>query len=304
MSDATCYESHIRFPTNQKLLFESVDWIYKEIRSLSKLLQRPVARTKYLSVIDAYLSYAKTRKKIYKKGRKISRCLLHLLSKLIHELDTLLGQKKFTHSKLFYKRYNVIKKILEQQTLLFDNYEVKNRIVSIDKPYIRPIVRGKETKSVEFGAKVNTIQVGGFNFIERIDFNAFHEGIRVPECIDLSKILFHIKPHFFAGDKLYANNKNRTYCKENHIITNFIPKGRASSDEREKKVIRRELNIVRSTILEGSFGTEKEYYGLRKIRARTKNSEVLWILFGIHTANFSRLARKLMKQKEDTKKLA
>lgn len=35
--------------------------------------------------------------------------------------------------------------------------EVQDRIVSISKPYVRPIVRGKEVKSVEFGAKVNNI---------------------------------------------------------------------------------------------------------------------------------------------------
>ena len=32
--------------------------------------------------------------------------------------------------------------------------------------YVRPIVRGKETKSVEFGAKVNNIQIDGISFIE------------------------------------------------------------------------------------------------------------------------------------------
>lgn len=31
------------------------------------------------------------------------------------------------------------------------------------KPYIHPIVRGKENKNVEFGAKSNNIQVDGIN---------------------------------------------------------------------------------------------------------------------------------------------
>lgn len=44
-----------------------------------------------------------------------------------------------------------------QQTLRFEGQEVKGLIVSIDKAYIRPIVRGKESKRVEFGAKVNSI---------------------------------------------------------------------------------------------------------------------------------------------------
>ena len=36
--------------------------------------------------------------------------------------------------------------------------EVKH---SIDRPYIRPIIRGKENKRVEFGTKVNNIQIDG-----------------------------------------------------------------------------------------------------------------------------------------------
>ena len=35
----------------------------------------------------------------------------------------------------------------------------------------------------------------------------------------------------------------------------------------------------------GSFGTQKEHYDLRRVKARTKLTEILYIFFGIHTAN-------------------
>ena len=41
-----------------------------------------------------------------------------------------------------------------------------NRIVSVSKPYVRPIVRGKEVKKVEFGAKCNNILVDGMSFFK------------------------------------------------------------------------------------------------------------------------------------------
>ena len=71
--------------------------------------------------------------------------------------------------------------MLAQQRTMFETGEdkVPNRIVSLDKDYIRPIIRGKETKRVEFGAKVNMIQVDGLNFIEHLNFEAFHEGNRL-----------------------------------------------------------------------------------------------------------------------------
>ena len=47
----------------------------------------------------------------------------------------------------------------EKEKEMFARKKVSDRIVSIDRHYVRPIVRGKETKSVEFGAKVNNIQI-------------------------------------------------------------------------------------------------------------------------------------------------
>ena len=54
--------------------------------------------------------------------------------------------------------------------------KVSDRIVSIDRHYVRPIVRGKETKSVEFGAKVNNIQIDDISFIEPISLKPSMRG--------------------------------------------------------------------------------------------------------------------------------
>lgn len=75
----------------------------------------------------------------------------------------------------FRRRLAVIENVLIQQEQLFDGEKVSGRIVSVDKPYIRPIVRGKETKTVEFGAKSNNIQIDGISFIEHISFDALNE---------------------------------------------------------------------------------------------------------------------------------
>lgn len=50
-----------------------------------------------------------------------------------------------------------INKVLEQQTFLLDHpaKELKDRIVSLPRPYVRPIIRGKENKRVEFGNRKN-----------------------------------------------------------------------------------------------------------------------------------------------------
>ena len=50
---------------------------------------------------------------------------------------------------------------------------------------------------------------------------------------------------------------------------------------------------VRATAMEGSFGTQKEHYVLRRVKARTKRTEILYIFFGIHTAKVVQLADRI-----------
>ena len=39
------------------------------------------------------------------------------------------------------------------------------------------------------------------------------------------------------------------------------------------------------TTMEGSFRTQKEHYAMRQIKAKMKMTEILYIFFGIRTAN-------------------
>ena len=94
-----------------------------------------------------------------------------------------------------------------------------------------------------------------------------------------------------GGDQGYSGNDNRTFCKENRIETSFTQKGSTGNNE-VKNATKRELARVRVTAMEGSFGTQKEHYGLRKIAARIKSTENMLIFFGIHTANVVNLARR------------
>ena len=185
-----------------------------------------------------------------------------------------------------------------QQKNHFRNNDIResipNRIVSLSKPHLRPIVRGKEVKSVEFGAKVNNILVDGISFIEKLSFNAFNEGTRLVHCLKMHKKLFGVEAKKVGGDTGYAGTENRDYCKANGIQTSFVKRGRPFGEKKkEKDLVRKELARVRATAMEGSFGTQKEHYDLRRAKARTKRTEILCIFFGIHTANVVQLADRI-----------
>ena len=142
------------------------------------------------------------------------------------------------------------------------------------------------------------IQFDGINFIEHLSFNAFNEGTRLIQSIRYGRSLFGQITHISADD-IYATNKNRKYSTRARIVSNFKRKGRAGKYEDQRQIISRELRKERTIRMEGSFGTEKEHYGLQRIKARTDKTEILWIFFGVHTANAVRIAKRLAVSKAE-----
>ena len=296
--DATCYESEVRYPSNEKLLWECVHWNYKQLRAFCKVLKQPMPRTKYSKWKKRYVSYSKMRKKSIKKRKGLTRSLLLLLAKLNAELDKVEKQLR-PLPVAYYRRRSTIKKVYVQQHQLFTmGKKPTARIISLSKNYLRPIVRGKEVKAVEFGAKVHKFQVGGISFIEHVDFNAFHEGNRYKSTLFKAQKMTRTKVKIAGADGIYATNANRRFSTKNNIRTDFKRKGRASKDEHQRKQLAALITKERASRLEGSFGKEKEHYHLKKIKARTKPTEIQWIFFGIHTANALEIGRRMYQKQQ------
>ena len=83
LTDATYYESHLRYPTDVKLLWESCAWLHTLLSKTCKELGERKPRNKYADIDRARLAYGKQRKHTYKATQKLRRRLLNLLSKLI-----------------------------------------------------------------------------------------------------------------------------------------------------------------------------------------------------------------------------
>ena len=308
-SDATCYESYIKFPTDVGLLWDSAQWLHDKLIIWGKALGQARPRNKYLKYKRLYFQYARLRRKTYKKRRKMCKGLIGLCNKLLAQVDALVVIWLEQHLKderlirLILKqdldKYQLIGKIYEQQRFHYEQPQesIPQRIVSLAKPYLRPIIRGKESsggKRTEFGAKVNTWMVDGLNFIEHFSFSAFHEGNRLKQGV-----AFHTK-HFgkllrLGADAIYATNENRRFCKKLNISTNFKPKGRRTINpvvRKQEDQIRKAIGKVRSTQLEGSYGNDKNNYGLQKVKARNKRTEKAWIFFGMMCANAVKIAKR------------
>jgi len=303
-TDATCYESEMRYPTDQKLLWECCEKAYSIMCIVCQRLEIHRPRTKYLDVEKANMGYVKQRKHSKSQQRKLTRRLIHLLGKILEEIRKMVREHDDEEVLTVREKstMDIITKVYRQQKNHFNSNDpresIPDRIVSISKPYVRPIVRGKEVKNVEFGAKCNNILVDGISFIEKLSFNAFSEGTRLEHCIKMHKRLFKVDAKKIGGDTGYAGTANRDLCRKLDIQTSFVKRGRPSAEKKEKDFVRQELARVRATAMEGSFGTQKEHYAMRRIKARKKKTEILYIFFGIHTANLVHLAERLAEQEQ------
>ena len=269
-TDATCYESEMRYPTDARLLWEGIEKSYATMCELSGKLGFHRPRTKFLDVQKANLTYRKQRKHSRSQTRKITRRLLDLLGKILKEIREIVRDHENAENLLTVREKSdmgITTRMYRQQKNHFQNNDsresIPNRIVSLSKPHLRPIVRGEEVKSVEFGAKVNNILVDGISFIEKLSFNAFNEGTRLMHCLKMHKRLLEVKAKKVGGDTGYAGTENRDYCKANGIQTSFVKRGSPFGEKKkEKDLVRKELARVRATAMEGSFGTQKEHYDL------------------------------------------
>ena len=308
LNDATAFESYIKFPTDVKLLWDCVSWVYNVMHVFCKELKIRRPRSKFNEQKIKQLAYQKCRKKTYKMTKKRKQSLLYLLNKGLGQLKEVLalvrerglGMKEKHAVRLIY-----IKEVYRQQKYMFENNTntVAERIVSLFKHYIRPIKRGKETKAVEFGAKVAMSQVDGIDLIDRLSFDAFNESKELKGSIIKHQQRFGACRQV-GIDAIYGTNENRKWMKSKKIFHSCVPKGRASAHKEQEKILRKELGKERATVLEGSFGNLKNHYGLAKIKARTQATEIAWIFFGIMCANAVKTAKRRYKeeQKEAEKK--
>ena len=83
----------------------------------------------------------------------------------------------------------VVSEIYRQQLWLYENNlkSIDNRIVSLNQPHIRPIIRGKAGKTVEFGAKLSASCFSGYVFLDHISWNNFNESTDLKTQIEFFK---------------------------------------------------------------------------------------------------------------------
>ena len=167
---------------------------------------------------------------------------------------------------------------------MFEGRKVSDRIVSIDAPYVHPIVRERETSLLSSVQKVNNIQIDGISFIEHLSFKAFNEGIRLKDCIRMQQKLMNVRVRCVAADAILRQQSQQRVLHEIRNIHFPSCARKGGKDEQLRRVLRSELSRRGLPGLKAA-SAQKQHYSLSRIKARNRKTEILWIFFGIHTAN-------------------
>jgi hypothetical protein len=169
-----------------------------------------------------------------------------------------------------YKQLLVIQELFRQQDQVYQtkSHRVEDRIVSIQQPHVRPIVRGKAKANVEFGAKLTVSVVNGYTTVDEVRWDNFNEAGTLPAAVEAYVERHGTYPEAVLADQIYRNRENRQYCKERGIRLSGPKLVRPSkSDQGEHKQLEKQDAAERNEV-EGKFGVGKRKYGLSLIQAR------------------------------------
>ncbi|MEG4595417.1 IS5 family transposase [Microcoleus sp. F8_C2] len=298
--DATCAPADISYPTDLGLLNGArvhtekiIDILYKQIKYQTHKKPRTyrnLARKDYLAV-------AKQRRPTPNKRRQALKKQLQYIKRNLAHIEHLI-ESGATLEKLNKKQYKtllVLTEVYRQQLWLFENNKqsIEDRIVSLSQPHIRPIVRGKAGKKVEFGAKLSASYFEGYVFLYRMSWDNFNESGDLKAQVEAYHRFTGYYPESVHADRIYRNRENRAWCKEKGIRISGPPLGRPPANvSKEKKKQAKEDERIRQAI-EGKFGQGKRRFGLNLVMTKLDNTSGTTIAITFLVMNLSTWWRRV-----------
>ncbi len=155
-----------------------IDFLFDQLRDHIKVKPRTYRKVAQ----EIYLTESKKRQTNKKTLRSAIRYHLNCLDRNIKSINMMLDeyeikseQMALTYKKL--RTFWIIQTFNDQQREMYStkSHCCKNRIVSISQPHVRPIVRGKAGKKIEFGTKIGLALAVGIAKAETLSWDAYNE---------------------------------------------------------------------------------------------------------------------------------
>ncbi len=298
LMDASCVPADIRYPTDLSILNE----VREKTEAIIDRLHTPDVgktekpRTYRQRARKDYLAVAKKRRATRKTIRKAIGKQLRYIRRNLRSINELAGRDRLsllTHRE--YRNLLVCSEVYRQQKHMYENHvrSVPGRIVSVTQPHVRPIVRGKAGTPVEFGAKISASKIDGYAYLDRLSWEAYHEGTDLQPRIEAYRRRFGCYPQSVHVDAIYRTRANRAYCKEHGIRISGPALGRPKEHPSvEEKRQTREDERKRIAI-EGVFGRAKRAYSLSRIMAKRADTAETVIALAFLVMNLDTMLRHL-----------
>ena len=294
--DATVAPSEITFPQDVKLLNTAREKLEGMVAwcCIQAGAKRPRMYSRKARI--EFLDWSKSKKRTAKKTRRAIRQQLQYIRRDLGYLDSMILKYTLELPKDMACELITINMLYVQQLYMYEykTHSVKDRIVSISQPWVRPIVRGKAKVNTEFGAKVHiSTDNGGFARIERISFDAFNESEGLTDAVMRFFKRTGYFPERILADQIYRSRSNLAWCAKQGIRLSGPKLGRPPKDAsatREQKATERKDAADRN-IVEGVFGTTKRVYGLDPVAAKLEGTTRTVISLAILVFNLKKLLR-------------
>jgi IS5 family transposase len=298
--DASCAPADISYPQDLGILNQArkqteriLDCLYQSGKV--KLKKKP--RTYRKRARKDYLKVAKKRRCSQKERREAIKKQLQYIKRNLSQIEKLIegGAELSSLSKRNYKMLLVVTSVYRQQLWMWENKSsrIDDRIVSITQPHIRPIVRGKAGKPVEFGAKLSVSCFENYVFLDHLSWDNFNESGDLQTQVEEYKEFTGYYPESVHVDKIYRTRKNLAWCKERGIRISGVPLGRPPKNiSKETKKQALEDESIRNAI-EGKFGQAKRRYSLDCIMTKLDKTSETSIAITFLVINLSTLLRQV-----------
>jgi IS5 family transposase len=299
--DATCAPADIKYPTDLDILNQArkgtekiLDRLYQEVKE--KWMKKP--RTYRNKARKNYLKVAKKRRPSQKERRKAIGQQLGYIKRNLGYIDQVIeqGASLSCLSKRQYKQLLVIQEIYRQQQEMWTEKKqrVDQRIVSLNQPHVRPIVRGKAGKPTEFGAKLSVSYINEFVFLDRLSWENFNESKDLIPQIENFKNTYGCYPESVHVDQIYRTRENRKWCQERGIRLSGLPLGRPPKNRSAELKKQAQLDEKFRNRIEGKFGQAKRCFGLDRVMTKLSETSENKIAITFLVVNLFTLLRRVL----------
>jgi IS5 family transposase len=291
--DTTVVPSDIAYPTDVSLL-NKVRQKAVQYLETAKQFGAKTFRTYKRAARKVFITYQKIRHHTTQSRRRVQRKLLQFSRRNIRQLKEAMeiiaantheaaDNVKDKFIKETQNFLNTAGKILTQQKDVYQGIPVKERIVSVHQPHIRPMVRGKYPVEVEFGPKILLNLKNKCLFLEDLNFANISDANLLGTAIDAHKERFGAYPSQLSADRGFWSKENYRIAEEKNISKIAI-ENKGKSSYLIHKPFRERMRRLRCSI-EAKISLAKRKYGLDRIRYHIAGGEEMWIRLGLMAMN-------------------